>query len=146
MGLLVAQIGIVAWLALLAFIPEPRPIFLMGILLFLYWKYSSGSWWPKTTAAARRNSFCLGELPAAVWKRGLAAAMLLVVVLESGLVVTFRVIELPAEAFTAEYGLDSIPLWMAALVAGICEETGFRGYMQVPMEKRYGPGVGITIV
>lgn len=35
---------------------------------------------------------------------------------------------------------------MSALVAGITEETGFRGYMQLPLEKRYGPIVGITIV
>lgn len=152
-GLLVAEIGIVIWLALLAFIPGPWPIFLMGVVLWLYWKYFSGSWWPKTTAAARRNSFRGGRLSGAVWKWGLAAAILFVVVVESGLVVTFRLIEFPAEAFTAEYSFDAIPLWaawmsiiMAALVAGICEETGFRGYMQLPLEKRYGPGVGITIV
>jgi membrane protease YdiL (CAAX protease family) len=35
---------------------------------------------------------------------------------------------------------------MASLVAGICEETGLRGYMQVPLERHYGSGVGITIV
>ena len=34
---------------------------------------------------------------------------------------------------------------MASLVAGICEETGLRGYLQLPLEKRYGPGVGIAI-
>lgn len=152
-GLLVAEIGIVVWLAVLAFTPGLWPIFLMGGVLWLYWKYFSGSWRPKTTVAARRSSARLGKLRAGVWKWGLAAAILFVVVVESGLVVTFRLIEFPAEAFTAEYSLDAIPLWaallagiMAALVAGICEETGFRGYMQLPLEKRYGPGVGITIV
>jgi membrane protease YdiL (CAAX protease family) len=35
---------------------------------------------------------------------------------------------------------------MAALVAGITEEVGFRGYMQVPLEKHYGPATGIIIV
>lgn len=35
---------------------------------------------------------------------------------------------------------------MAALVAGITEEVGFRGYMQVPIEGRYHPAIGITIV
>jgi membrane protease YdiL (CAAX protease family) len=35
---------------------------------------------------------------------------------------------------------------MSSLVAGIFEETGFRGYMQVPLEEHYGPGVGVTIV
>jgi membrane protease YdiL (CAAX protease family) len=34
---------------------------------------------------------------------------------------------------------------MSSLVAGICEEVGFRGYMQVPLEKRYGPVVAIAI-
>ena len=35
---------------------------------------------------------------------------------------------------------------MISAVAGICEEVGFRGYMQVPLEKRYGPLVAISIV
>ena len=79
--------------------------------------------------------------------------MLFVVVVQSGFVMTFRIIEFPAETFTSEYNLDALPLWLAwlaivmsSLVVGICEETGFRGYMQVPLEKRYGPRVGITIV
>ena len=51
------------------------------------------------------------------------------------------------------YDFADAPIWqvwlfilMAALVAGITEEVGFRGYMQVPLEGRYGPAVGITIV
>jgi membrane protease YdiL (CAAX protease family) len=92
-------------------------------------------------------------LLAGVWKWGLVAATLFVVVVQSGFVVTFRIIEFPAEAFTAEYNFDALPVWLAwlfivmsSLVAGICEETGFRGYMQVPLEERYGPAVAITIV
>jgi membrane protease YdiL (CAAX protease family) len=34
---------------------------------------------------------------------------------------------------------------MSSIVAGICEETGFRGYMQVPLEKKYGPGPAIIL-
>jgi hypothetical protein len=34
---------------------------------------------------------------------------------------------------------------VAALSAGICEETGFRGYMQRPIEKSSGPIVAITV-
>lgn len=93
------------------------------------------------------------KLSGAVWKWGLIAAMLLVIVWQAGLVATFRIIEFPQEAFTSEYNLGDAPLWLAwlfivmsALVAGITEETGFRGYMQLPLEKRYGPIVGITIV
>src|SRR5206468_993140 len=32
-----------------------------------------------------------------------------------------------------------------ALVAGVAEEAGFRGYMQGPMERRYGPVAAILI-
>jgi membrane protease YdiL (CAAX protease family) len=32
---------------------------------------------------------------------------------------------------------------MSALVAGFCEEAAFRGYMQGPIERRYGPVVAI---
>jgi membrane protease YdiL (CAAX protease family) len=39
--------------------------------------------------------------------------------------------------------------WLAIVVsaasAGICEETGFRGYMQRPIEKRHGALVAILI-
>jgi membrane protease YdiL (CAAX protease family) len=39
--------------------------------------------------------------------------------------------------------------WLACIVsalsAGVCEETGFRGYMQRPIEHRHGPIVAILI-
>ena len=72
---------------------------------------------------------------------------------DTSLVVAFRIIEFPAEAWTLAYDFADAPIWqvwlfilMAALVAGITEEVGFRGYMQVPLEGRYGPAIGITIV
>lgn len=34
---------------------------------------------------------------------------------------------------------------MSAVVAGISEEAGFRGYMQKPLEQRYGPASAIVI-
>ncbi len=61
--------------------------------------------------------------------------------------------EVPVAKLTAEYKmLDSMPAWvawaiiiMSSIVAGICEETGFRGYTQVPLEKRYGPKLAIIL-
>jgi membrane protease YdiL (CAAX protease family) len=37
-------------------------------------------------------------------------------------------------------------LLMSAAVAGFMEEAGFRGYMQVPLERRYGPAAASTVV
>jgi membrane protease YdiL (CAAX protease family) len=151
-GVFVSTIGVGAWLLSLSAIPAPWSVAVMGGILWLYWKYFSGSWWPRATAEARRNNFRAVELSADVWKWGLVGAFLFVVVMQSGAVLTVRIIEFPAEA-SAGYNLDALPVWeawiiivMASLVAGICEETGFRGYMQVPLEERYGPAVGITIV
>ena len=37
-------------------------------------------------------------------------------------------------------------LLAAAVEAGVVEEAAFRGYMQAPIERRYGPRVAIVIV
>ena len=151
-GFLVAEIGITIWMASLIFVPGIWPLVIMGCVLCAFCAYFSGSWWHKPTAEIRRERFRAVKLQKAVWMWGLAAAMLLVVVAQSSFVLTFRIIEFPAELFTQGYGFDDAPLWaawmfilMSSLVAGICEEIGFRGYMQVPLEKRYGPGVAIAI-
>jgi membrane protease YdiL (CAAX protease family) len=125
----------------------------MIFILWIYVKYFSGSWLPKCSAAFRKNNFRNVKLSPPVWKWGLTAAILFVVVFQSGFMVTFRLIPFPELAFKLQYKiLDNLPTWLAwltiivsSLVAGICEETGFRGYMQVPIEKCYGLFWGIII-
>ena len=150
-GAFVEAVGVGVWVLSLAVIPSPWSVVVMGGILWLYWKYFSGSWWPRSTAESRSKNFRAVKLSADVWKWSLVGTFLFVVVLEAATILTFRLIEFPTEA-AADYGLDALPVWeawiiiiMASLVAGICEETGFRGYMQVPLEERYGPTVGITI-
>jgi membrane protease YdiL (CAAX protease family) len=152
-GVVVFEIGVGAWLVIAALIPAPWSIVIMGGVLWAYWRYFSGQWWPESTAEARGDRFRATKMPAVVWKWSMLAAMFFVVVVQSGFVMTFRIIEFPAEAFSAGYRFGAAPLWaawlsivMASLVAGICEEIGFRGYMQVPLENRYGPALGIVIV
>jgi membrane protease YdiL (CAAX protease family) len=153
LGFVVFESGVFVWAAILApLLPTPWSVLAMGGVLWVYWKYLSGSWWPETTREIRRKRFRAIKMPGLVWKWGLVAAALFVVVVQAGFVVTFRLVEFPAATFTADYNLDGIPTWsawvlvvMSSLVAGICEETGFRGYMQVPLEKRYGPAPAIVI-
>jgi membrane protease YdiL (CAAX protease family) len=152
-GFVVTEIGIGAWLAIAALIPAPWSLVVSSAVLWAFWRYFSGNGWPSSTAEARKDRFRATKMPAAVWKWSLLAAMLFVVVIQSAFVLTFRVAEFPAEAFATGYGFSDLPLWlawlfiiMASLVAGICEEIGFRGYMQVPLEQRYGPLPGIVIV
>jgi membrane protease YdiL (CAAX protease family) len=152
-GLLVVIIGITIWTVDFTFIPAPWSLFIMIFVLWAYLKYFSGSWAPIRTAEFRKNNFRNFKLSSNVWKVGLIAAILFVVVFQSSLVITFRLIPFPEFAFKSQYKiLDTLPSWIgwatvivSSLVAGICEETGFRGYMQVPIEKRYGPFLGIMI-
>jgi membrane protease YdiL (CAAX protease family) len=153
-GFVVFEIGVFIWVMIVApLVPAPWSILVMSGGLWMYWKYFSGSWWPVSTAKSRRKSFREVGLSARVWKWSLLAALFFVVIVQSGLVITFRILEFPADAFTEEYYFDTMPVWLAwlfiimsSLVAGICEETGLRGYMQVPLEERYGPVIAIAIV
>jgi membrane protease YdiL (CAAX protease family) len=137
----------------LAFIPVPWSLVVMWLVLGLYLKYFSGSWWRKGTAQVRAENFRATKLSAKTWKWSLIAAFLIVAVIQSSLVVTFRIVKFPTEAMNIGVDFRAFPLWqvwlyiiLMASVAGITEEVGFRGYMQVPLEKRYGPVFGIIFV
>jgi membrane protease YdiL (CAAX protease family) len=150
LGTIVCEIGIIAWLVTIGFIPAPWSLIIMVFVFWAYWKFFSGSWGPKSTMKARRLSFRSVKMATGVWKWGLVSALLLVVIVQSGLIVTFRIIDFPT-AFTVinynSYPLTFVVVFilMAAFEAGFFEEVGFRGYMQVPIEKRYGSKVAITI-
>jgi len=152
-GLVVALIGISLWNIDFTFIPTPWSLLIMIFILWVYVKYFSGSLLPNNNAKFRRVNFRNIKLSAKEWRLGLIAAILFVAVFQSGFVVTFRLTQFPELAFKSQYKiLDNLPTWLAwltiivsSLVAGICEETGFRGYMQVPLEKRYGAFLGIIV-
>jgi len=152
-GAAVSTIGIVIWSVLIMTIPAPWSILPMVIFLWAYLKFFSGAWGPMKTRVIMRAFFRSGKLKLSVWKWSMGAAILFVIIVQSSFVITFRLIEFPSEKFTADYKiLDNMPLWVAwamlvagSVVAGICEETGFRGYMQAPLEKKYGPFIAILI-
>lgn len=154
LGFIISTIGVISWSLIATVIPMPWSFIIMVGLLWIYWKYFSGSWWPNSTKIYRKTNFRLTKLPTKVMVMGLIGALLIVIIEQSGLIVTFRIMEFPAEKFSSEYiFLKQVPLWAAWLViimisgvAGICEEIGYRGYMQVPLEERYGPLVAILIV
>lgn len=72
---------------------------------------------------------------------------------ESGMALLFRFVEFPRDAFRAAYAmiLSQDPFWAWVIIvtssatAGICEEIGFCGYMQPPIESRHGPIYAIAI-
>ena len=65
----------------------------------------------------------------------------------------FRFVPFPITAFRHGYDISFLPSqflkWLTVVVsaisAGVCEETGFRGYMQRPIEQRHGAPIAILI-
>ncbi len=152
-GTAVYGIGTLLWLPVISLIQMPLSFFVMIGIFWIYLKYFSGSWGPKSTIESRKENFRLVRLPIEFWKWGLSASFMVVVIIQALMVLTFRFVEFPSEIYDLGYNFDSYPIWaalgfivFAALAAGIFEEVGFRGYMQVPLEKRYGSRIAIGIV
>ena len=145
-GCIVTFFGITIWTLDFVYVPMPWSLLLMLFILWLYLKYFSGSWYPRSTQEIRRINFRSVHLTSSLLKWSLVAALLFVILFESSFVITFRIIPFPETAFKSQYKiLNTLPVWfgwaaviVSSLVAGICEETGFRGYMQLPLEKKFG--------
>jgi membrane protease YdiL (CAAX protease family) len=153
-GFAVSTLGVATWALMGTTLPLPWPFILMIAFLWAYLRFFSGHWGSLSSREKRASLFRRTRLPRRIWRLSLLAAALIVLIEQSGLVLTFRILEFPAERFLVEYDfVNAFPTWvgwlvviMISVVAGICEETGFRGYMQVPMEKRYSPFLSIAIV
>jgi membrane protease YdiL (CAAX protease family) len=143
-GVLVTEAGLLTWIGLIVLLPPILACVAMPGALVVYWFVFSGRLpWPGET---RRRNFRRTSLAGVEWFWGLVAAALFVVAFEAAVFTLFRLIPFPAEQFARPAALGqatTTQLWVvvvvASLVAGVCEETGFRGYMQRPLERRFGP-------
>ena len=151
-GFGVSSIGIGIWLISATYMPMPWSVVAMAAILVIYWMYFSGRWKPKSTQAFRNTCIRQNSLKKTVWVWGLVAAFSIIVLLHWGFSLTFRFYEFQPEVFKTSSYLNDQPAWMSwpiiimgSMVAGICEEIGYRGYMQKPLEQKYGPIAGISI-
>jgi len=151
-GFGVSSLGIGIWTILVTILPGLGSVVLMGAILILFWTYFSGKWKPSSTQAFRR--FCIRQinLKRPVWIWGLIAAFLIFIIVNASFMLTFRFLEFQPEIFKTLSFLNNLPALQAwsliigiSMVAGICEEIGYRGYLQKPLEQKYGPIVAISI-
>ena len=153
-GLAVATAGTLPWAAVVAanirYEPAlPWAVPIMAVYLWLFWRYVRGEGWPRSTAAARRAGSRANSLPPELWGPALLAGVLglVSVLLLQG--VLSRVVALPQqqELDVSKFPVLTVLLWvlMSAVVAGVVEETAFRGYMQAPIERRHGPVFAILL-
>jgi membrane protease YdiL (CAAX protease family) len=127
----------------------PWAVPLTAVYLWFFWQYLKGAGPPASTAEERRTSLRANRVSGRVWAWALLAGGLGIAALVLALRVANRLVVLPRQqlpdlAQAPEATVLSL-LLMAAPVAGIVEEAAFRGYMQGPIERRYGLAVAILI-
>lgn len=148
--------GNLPWIALLApanlrvGVAVPWAIVPMAAYLLVYWKFIHGDWGPSETATSRRLSLRANALSGDAWVASLLAGLLGFATLAAFLAVMARLVLLPAStALTAPEGMPRLTafllLTMSSIVAGVTEESAFRGYMQTPVERRYGLAASILV-
>lgn len=152
-GLAIGMAAANVWPLLLLKLDVPLAAGLEVLFLALYVFWTSGNGPPRRLRAVRSDCFRVRSLSCKQWLWGLAAAFCFAATVHAAIIMLFRLVPYPAELFHGGYDLSFIPSrsmqWLvcivSALSAAICEETGFRGYMQRPIERRHGPAIAILI-
>jgi membrane protease YdiL (CAAX protease family) len=152
-GLVIALVPANVWPLLLLNLGAPLASIVEALFLGLYLWWASGGGPPRAMKAIRATVFRRGPLTSTQWLWGVIGALFFAVTVHASIVLLFRLVPFPLAAFRHGYDFSFIPSpslrWLAVVVsaasAGICEETGFRGYMQVPIERRHGAPPAILI-
>jgi len=127
-------------------IPWSIPVTALYLTVIL--AYLNGSGPPASTKAFRHESLRIRWLTGAEWCWSLMAGGLSVVALwltYAALGNFNRAVPLSREAATAPMWVLISAVIMSAAVTAIAEESGFRGYMQVPIEERFGAAIAVGV-
>ena len=152
-GLVIALVPANVWPILLVSLGTPAAALVEVIFLGFYLYWTTGGGPPRKTRDSRQHAFRSRQLSREQWLWGIIGAIFFAVTVHASIVVLFRFVQFPLAAFRRGYDLSFIPTlplkWLAVIVsaisAGVCEETGFRGYMQRPIEECYGAVIAIFI-
>ena len=120
-----------------------------ALYLWLFWRYVRGAGWPRSTSEARRALARANPVRDEMWGMAIFAGLLGIVVVLLLQTVMSRLVTIPEQRDIdpSQYPVMTVLLWvlMSAAVAGVVEETSFRGYLQGPIERRHGPVIAILI-
>lgn len=128
-------------------IPWSVPV--IAVYLLFFWQYLAGKGPPDTNSLERRLLLRARQISGREWGWALLAGGLGIVSLVLGLDIANRLIVLPSQQLP---DLSHVPrftllclLLASAPIAGVVEESAFRGYMQGPLERRCGLPIAIVI-
>ena len=128
----------------------PWAVLPAALYLWAYWRFIGGRWGAPDSAAKRRENLRANPLSRRVWTASLAAGLVGFGALVSLLALAARLVPLPASApIVTPPGMPIVTalslIVMGSIVAGVTEEAAFRGYMQGPIERRYGLAAAILV-
>ena len=136
----------IANLAVAPNIPWALPVGLA--YLWLVFQFFNGRWGTSGSSDARRQSMRARRLKPGARLPAFGAGLAVMLFFVATTIMSYRLVVIPGE----ELPIDGLPWWtvysiliLISVVAGVAEESGFRGYMQAPLEKRYGPVAAISI-
>jgi membrane protease YdiL (CAAX protease family) len=147
-GTIPRNIIFAANLHVLPSVPWAVPV--TGVYLWFFWHYLNGDGPPTSTREYRRTRLRAKAVSGRVLAWALLAGGLGIVALVLALRVASRMVALPEQRLPELSKIPGFTVWslllMAAAVAALVEEAAFRGYMQGPLERRYGvvPAILIT--
>jgi membrane protease YdiL (CAAX protease family) len=165
-----SRIGYVAWSAILAFLiiafgqgvwgallfanlrtglAIPWAVAVMPLVLWLMWQYLNGKGWPQRTSETRRRYLRANRVSGQAWTWAMLAGVLSIVALAGYWIVMFQLVQMPANVLPdlSNYPMLTVVLMpvMASLVSPIAEESAFRGYCQVILEREFRGAVAVII-
>jgi uncharacterized protein len=157
LGIAVLLAGNLPWGAVLAPLnlrlwPQvPWALLPMAVYLWLYWRFIGGRLGSRATAETRRTFLRAGPLAPDVWPMALVTGLVGFGGLVLLLLTMARLMVMPESTpLTMPAGMPALAgfllIVMSSVVAAVTEEAGFRGYMQGPIERRYGllPAIAIN--
>ena len=127
----------------------PWAVPVAAVFLYLFWRYVGGDGPPQSTVQQRREALRANRISLKTWMWSLGAGFLGLVALVLALRVANRMVLLPQQQVPDLSRIPPVTVWslllMGAPIAGVVEEAAFRGYMQGPIERRYGLTFAILI-
>jgi membrane protease YdiL (CAAX protease family) len=161
-GLALSLVNIVPWAGFAAYpglaelntrvlVLLPWAIIPMGAWLWLFFRWLGGAGFPRGTSQARRSLLRANALSTDLWPMAILAGLVGLAALLPLLRIMSRLMTMPLEAqpitvpaqmpFVTTFAL----LTMSSVVAGVGEESIFRGYVQGMIERRHGPALAIFL-
>ena len=128
----------------------PWAVLPAALYLWAYWRFIGDRWGAPNSAAKRRENLRANPLSRRMWTASLAAGLVGFGALVSLLALAARLVPLPASSpIVTPPDMPIVTalslIVMGSIVAGVTEEAAFRGYMQGPIERRYGLAAAILV-